>query len=369
MGSSAMKFCSRCIVDGELQPIIEGLGQQESVCPICGKRRALVYDTELHSELTEYFEQLLDIYTPAAMLPYDFPDHEKRLLVSELTDRWHIFNDKLNPTDIHRIVRAICAEKYASLPSLFDAPIGIAELNDKKFLRHHSLLRSNSWDDFVDSVKKQNRFHTNHIELTILNRYCSFIRKVYRKGTVFFRGRLCSEEGFQPEEMGAPPSDKATAGRANSAGIRCLYLASDLDTTIHEIRAGVFDFISIGRFELTQDIVVVDLKAIDHISPFIDGCDFLEHAINKAHLKRINMEIGRALRRSDSVLDYIPTQYIADFIKSITHEGKPEYAGIEYNSTISHSGQNLAIFYPELFVCTDVEVYHIKELHYAKEKL
>ncbi len=116
-----------------------------------------------------------------------------------------------------------------------------------------------------------------------------------------------------------------------------------------------------------QDIVVVDLKAIDHISPFIEGFDKLEHAINKEHLNRINMEIGRALRRSDSVLDYIPTQYIADFIKSILHEGKPEYAGIEYNSTINLTGQNLAIFYPELFVCTDVEVYHIEELEYKKE--
>jgi len=364
-----MKFCSHCIVDGELQPIIEGLGQIESTCPICGKRKAFIYDTDVHSQLTEYFEQLLEIYTPESMLPPEFPAEEKKLLVTELTDRWHIFNDKLTPTDVYRIIRALCADKYASMPSLFDAPIGIAELNDKEFLRDHSLLRSYSWDDFVDSVKKQNRFHTNHINLTILNRYCSFIRKVYKKGAIFFRGRISSEDGFLPVEMGAPPSDKATAGRANSAGIRCLYLASDLDTTIHEIRAGVYDYVTVGRFELTEDIVVVDLKAIDHISPFIDGCDFLEHAINKEHLKRINMEIGRTLRRGDSVLDYIPTQYIADFIKSIMHEGKPEYAGIEYNSTLNQSGQNLAIFYPELFVCTDVEVYHIKELHYKKERL
>lgn len=364
-----MKFCSQCIVDRELQPIIEGLGQIETSCPVCGKRKAFIYDTEAHTELTEYFEELLDIYTPEPMLPIDFPAEEKKLLVSELMDRWHIFNVRLNPTDIYRIIRALCVEKYGSMPSLFDAPVGIAELNNEEFLKSHSLLRSNSWDDFVEAVKKQNRFHTNHIELSILNRYCSFIRKVYKKGSIFYRGRISPENGFPAEEMDAPPSDKATAGRANSAGIRCLYLANDLDTTIHEIRAGVFDYISVGCFELTEDIVVVDLKAIDHISPFIEGCDFLEHAINKEHLKRINMEIGRALRRSDSVLDYIPTQYIADFIKSILHDGKPEYAGIEYNSTINQSGQNLAIFYPELFKCTHVDVYHIKELHYEKEIL
>lgn len=259
--------------------------------------------------------------------------------------------------------------KYAESPSLFNAPVGIAELNDAVFLSEHSLLRTNDWDDFVNSVKTHNRFHTNHIDLSILERYCSFIRKAYKKGSVFYRGRISSEEGIPPIDMGALPSHNATAGRANSAGISCSYLASDLDTTIHEIRAGVFDYISVGRFELTQDIVVVDLKAINHISPFIDDFDFLEHAINKDHLNKINMEIGRTLRRNDSVLDYIPTQYIADFIKSISYDGKPEYSGIEYNSTINPSGQTLAIFYPELFICTDVGIYHIKGLQYQKEKL
>lgn len=364
-----MRFCNHCIVDDELQPIIEGLGMAENSCPVCGKRKVYIYDTDIHSKLTENFEQLLEIYTPGSMLPPDFPTEEKKLLVTELMDRWHIFNDKLTPTDVYHIIRAICPEKYTNMPSLFDAPIGIAELNDEEFLKRHSLLRSNSWDAFVKSLREQNRFHTNYIELTILDRYCTYIRKTYKKGTLFYRGRISSEDGFLVDQMGAPPSTKATAGRANSAGIRCLYLASDLDTTIHEIRAGVFDFISIGRFKLKEDIVVVDLKAIDHISPFIEGLNPLEHAINKEHLKRINMEIGRPLRRSDSVLDYIPTQYIADFIKSILHEGKPEYAGIEYNSTINQSGQNLAIFYPELFDCADVEVYHISELRYEKEKL
>lgn len=363
-----MRFCNHCIVDGELQPIIEGLGMAGDICPVCEKRKVFIYDTDIHSRLTENFEQLLEIYTPESMLPLDFPHTEKRLLVTELTDRWHIFNDKLTPTDVLHIIRAICAEKYASMPSLFNTLIGIADLNDEQSLKENSLLRTNSWNDFVKSLREQNRFHTKHIELTILERFCTYIRKVYKKGTVFYRGRISTEDGFPLDEMGAPPSDKASAGRANSAGIRCLYLASDLDTTLHEVRAGVFDYVTIGRFELKEDIVVVNLKAIDHISPFIEGLNPLEHAINKEHLKRINMEIGRPLRRSDTILDYIPTQYVADFIKSILHEGKPEYAGIEYNSTLNRRGQNLAIFYPDLFDCTDVEIYHINQLKYEYEK-
>jgi hypothetical protein len=364
-----MKFCSHCFNDTELQPIIESLGQIEDLCPICQSRRVFIYDTSINTELTESFEELLEIYTPAAMLPTGFPSTEKKLLVTELTERWHIFDKKLSSTDIYNIICAICPDKYSDSPDLFHTPVGIEEIVDDDFLKGNSLLRTYSWDDFVESVKNQNRFHTNHINLSILERYCSYIRKVYKKGSIFFRGRISGEDGIPIAEMGAPSANEATAGRANSAGIRCLYLASDQDTTIHEVRAGFFDYVTIGRFELKEDIVVVDLKAINHISPFIDGCDTKQHAINKEHLNRINMEIGRTLRRSDSILDYIPTQYISDFIKSISYGHNPEYSGIEYNSTINPSGQNTAIFYPDLFDCVDCEVYHIKELKYIKDKM
>ena len=59
-----------------------------------------------------------------------------------------------------------------------------------------------------------------------------------------------------------PPAGKSSEGRANARGITCLYVASDVDTTLHEVRAGVFDFVSVGTFRLKQDITVVDLRAI-----------------------------------------------------------------------------------------------------------
>ena len=38
--------------------------------------------------------------------------------------------------------------------------------------------------------------------------------------------------------------------------------------------------------------------------------------------------MGKIMRRSDSALDYVPTQYITDFVKSIIHDGVAEYAGV-----------------------------------------
>ena len=72
-----------------------------------------MYDTDVNSELTEYFEELLEIYTPADMLPLGFPAAELRLLVTELTDRWHIFDNKLTSTDVYNIYSSrLCRKIY-----------------------------------------------------------------------------------------------------------------------------------------------------------------------------------------------------------------------------------------------------------------
>lgn len=79
--------------------------------------------------------------------------------------------------------------------------------------------------------------------------------------------------------------------------------------------------------------------------------------------------MSKSLRRSDSTLDYVPTQYIVDFIKSIEHNGTQEYDGIEYNSTTNPGGYNLAIFNPDLFECVSVSVYDIEKLQYTSKKV
>lgn len=44
------------------------------------------------------------------------------------------------------------------------------------------------------------------------------------------------------------------------------------------------------------------------------------------------------MRRSDSALDYVPTHYITDIVKSIVHDDVAEYAGIEHKSVMHNGG-------------------------------
>lgn len=364
-----MIFCEHCFKDKEIASIIcAAPALHIGVCPVCHHREAHLYDTNVQSELTPYFEELLSIYTPATSLPATYPKAEMRTLIDDLKDRWNIFAE-IPRTQIYEILKSICSEFYANTPEVLDGPVGIQELYDSLYLKDYALLKNNDWDSFVTEIKTKNRYHSKLINFDILEKYCSFIRKTYKAGALFYRARISELNGYSVNEMSAPPAGKSSEGRANARGITCLYVANDVDTTLHEVRAGVFDFVCVGAFRLKEDITVVDLRAIAEISPFVDGLECLSHAINKQYLEKLNSEMSKSLRRSDSTLDYVPTQYIVDFIKSIEHNGKQEYNGIEYNSTTNPGGYNLAIFNPDVFECISTSVYDIEKLQYTSKKI
>jgi hypothetical protein len=66
------------------------------------------------------------------------------------------------------------------------------------------------------------------------------------KNTILFRSRI-NDNGvitpFPKDKMGAPPTEWATAGRANPQGIPFLYLSDAPETTFYEIRALFLDIV------------------------------------------------------------------------------------------------------------------------------
>ena len=164
--------------------------------------------------------------------------------------------------------------------------------------------------------------------------------------------------------MGVPPVSLTTAGRTNSEGIQCLYLASDEETTFHEVRARDNDHVSVGEFCQIKDLKIVDLSLFDKIGPFsIPDFDMTWFAINIDIIRKIGNEVAMPMRRFDRALDYVPTQYICDYVK---HLG---YDGIRYKSTLVEGGINYAIFDEKKFDCVGVKVVHIGNIHYEWKEL
>lgn len=58
-------------------------------------------------------------------------------------------------------------------------------------------------------------------------------------------------------------------------------------------------------------------------------------------------------------LEYLPTQFITEFIKS------RGYAGVSYTSTMGTGGTNIAVFDETLFECESVHVVEINSIEYS----
>lgn len=127
---------------------------------------------------------------------------------------------------------------------------------------------------------------------------------------------------------------------------------------IHEIRANAFDNVTIGEFQLLRDIKVVNLSGIAQASPFHYDNGLERFTVNRKVYQEIALEVAKPLRRSDSPLEYLPTQYIAEFIKS------QNYHGVEYASTLREGGFNLSVFDESLFKCINVQTVEVVEIHY-----
>ncbi len=360
-----MKCCEKCFKDAEIIDIIKNQ-KTKGKCSFCNSKSISVYDLQNDTILSEMFGELLEAYTIASDLPDTFPKENLDLLRNILHTQWSIFN--VGPDCIYKLITNICHEKYKEQPELFDTTVGILESQDKEYLRKHSILRDNKWSDFVNDIKKVNRFHTDHINKDVLKQFMQCMVKTYRKNIVFYRARICKDEnGFKRNEMGAPPTDLATAGRINPAGIRVLYLADSIKTTLHETRAGIFDYVTVGNFKIKKEIEVINFANLDKISPFIAnnnmGIEYTQYAVNLEQLKFISQEIAKPLRRQDSELDYLPTQYISDYIK------EQGFDGVEYSSTMREGGINIALFNSDEYKCTKATVYQIKSISYDEKEV
>lgn len=64
--------------------------------------------------------------------------------------------------------------------------------------------------------------------------------------------------GFCKEDCDAPPKDRAVAGRANSAGISFLYVASDEKTAIMEMRPQIGQFFNVCKIAISRNILIFD---------------------------------------------------------------------------------------------------------------
>ncbi|WP_196898476.1 RES family NAD+ phosphorylase [Alteromonas sp. B31-7] len=203
--------------------------------------------------------------------------------------------------------------------------------------------RLGKWEELRKELMHKNRFFPEtEVDLERLEELLSHISVgSIDLQTEWYRARTkVRDELFLQEEMSAPPSHLASHGRANPAGIPYLYLGSEVETAISEIRPHTGDQVCVATFSIPNNLTLVDLRAPRRsVSPFIleDEKDIGKMRSDLVFLERLGHELTRPVRQMAAAFDYTPSQYLCEFIK------KSRYDGVLYSSSVS-SGYNLALF-------------------------
>jgi len=177
----------------------------------------------------------------------------------------------------------------------------------------------------------------------------------------FYRARICESGIAYPlDKMGAPPRELATSGRANPRGIPYLYVASDPETAIHELRPHPGEVVCVAEFAIGEALYLADLRDPKKtVSPFkLDEDELVQFYGHIPYLSRLGAELSEPVLPRAADLEYLPSQYLSEFIK---HCG---FDGLVYRSAMG-PGTNYALFREEKVSPVNVQTYCVKTTEVA----
>ncbi|MFT6843617.1 MAG: hypothetical protein ACJASR_002401 [Psychroserpens sp.] len=332
-----MKVCSGCISDKELEAFIESL-ENRSKCDICNDsdNNVIVID-----ELRDFFQELIDNFQAA-------PNGES--LKNKIQGNWSLFSSHGVASEVLNYI----------LPSLK------TEINNSETEVSYTadiIENISYWNKLKEEIKWEKRFLTNIAHLTEDLGWDGFFNTQYQldSSTLLYRARVHHKSGLAAKtvsEMGCPPKESVGSGRANPSGIPALYLSDNQTTVIHEVRGTYLDEISVGTFNLkpiSDSIRIVDFT---EDTPIFQPERVKETIKAKLLREKISKDLSKPMRRYDSETEYIPTQFICEFIKVFTGA-----EGIRFQSSLDPRGKNLVIFNNDLMECNSVSLVKVSRVN------
>lgn len=82
-----------------------------------------------------------------------------------------------------------------------------------------------------------------------------------------------------------------------------------------------------------------------------------EYVQNKTILNHFREALSKPLRKTDSDLEYLPTQYLCEYIKASL-----KVQGVEYASAMYKGGINYAFFEDQDFRCTQTQTVEVTKI-------
>ena len=318
-----MNCCAGCFGDRFLRGEVRFRSKETGRCSYCNSENVAVLPPP---QLADLFERLVGAYQA---------DPHGKVLVQLFREDWGMFEHPQMDDSRAKDLLAEILDDGEIVRQTFSPAGALADDQVRK------------WEVFREQLMYRNRFFpVSDIDLERLKLLFIQLRVPAEEipGRWFRARTQIGDAPFLVAAMGAPPERIASHGRANPAGIACLYLGSKELTAISEIRPHTGEIVCVADFGTPNDLKLVDLRSPRKmVSPFFfeDKAEIAKVRSELPFLERLGEELTRPVVPQAAAIDYTPSQYLCEFIK------KCEYNGVIYRSSVS-DGMNLALFDPAL---------------------
>jgi hypothetical protein len=243
--------------------------------------------------------------------------------------------------------------------------------DDQSYVRYESTYnpRSEAWDQFKFEITYNRRFFSDiararlgqifeHIHLQKDDRDQPVVyqlgaeadAQIYRARQIINAGDREKAIADPANLLGTPPRRYRAAGRMNAAGVPAFYAAFEFDTCLAEIRPSVGSQIVGAAFRIVRPLVVLDTTRFERPSRrrSIFSVHYTERLQQWSFMQRFMYEISQPVLPGDTLLDYIPTQAVAEFIcnelEVYVCGDKRKIDAIIFSSAQRPNGRNIVIF-------------------------
>ena len=237
----------------------------------------------------------------------------------------------------------------------------------KELLDNRRFIRTERANDYLEAIK-----HTCKKRLSTIIEDTELWRS-RQDGTEVPCGPDKAIQAYACNEMTTPPAHLSGASRIGVQGIPVLYLSSDEETAMSEVRPWKGQPVSLARVCPIKDLVIVDCQKntfdgseYDLVKLFPSPFSRAAKTISDSEHEEIawawiDHAFSKPVSQLEAPLEYIPTQVIAELFKA---EG---YEGIKYKSSLA-SGYNIAIFDVNIAKVLVTMLYYTSDICYRFSK-
>lgn len=184
-------------------------------------------------------------------------------------------------------------------------------------------IRSRYLKEFIAEIQYKNRNPQNVRALELLNEQNTNPVRLLPSGTELFRCRVINDEskinkekgfhGYGKKDSFVPPASVTRDLRANYRYIPYLYCANDPYTALVEVRPRLGACVSVATIRVNEELRLLDFTMTSVPSKMSEAKQNLFSDLSVLYSKPVTDD--------DDILDYIPTQYIAEYAKNLGYDG------------------------------------------------